>query len=171
MSRTRFALVAATAGLALVAWATPKSTLTSHVTVGNPGALSLGAVTFGPENILFVGDSRGDDGRPVLLRVDPSGTVEEVSLEEIRHVSHGQNETHAPVMVFMPHDIAGETHILAAYTCTPLVAFPVEDLADGARVFGKTVAELGAGNRPLDIISTSSAARSGSSWRTRGTRS
>ena len=71
---------------------------------------------------------------------------------EIYHVSHGQNETHAPVMTLMPQRVAGETHILAAYTCTPLVAFPVEDLADGARVFGKTVAELGAGNRPLDMV-------------------
>jgi hypothetical protein len=56
-------------------------------------------------------------------------------------------------MTFIPYDIAGDTHVLAAYTCTPLVAFPVQDLSDGTRVFGKTVAELGAGNRPLDIIS------------------
>jgi hypothetical protein len=72
---------------------------------------------------------------------------------EIFHVSHGQYETHAPVRTFMPYTLNGQPHILAAYTCTPLVAFPVSDLANGAHVKGKTVAELGAGNTPLDIVS------------------
>ena len=72
---------------------------------------------------------------------------------QIYHVSHGQTETHAPVMTFMPREIGGETHILAAYTCTPLVQFEAENLTDGQHVIGKTIAELGAGNRPLDIIS------------------
>ena len=72
---------------------------------------------------------------------------------EIFHVAHGRYETHAPVRTFMPYSIEGEAQILAAYTCTPLVAFPVNDLKDGAHVKGKTVAELGAGNSPLDIVS------------------
>lgn len=72
---------------------------------------------------------------------------------EIFHVAHGRYETHAPVRTFMPFDIGGEPQILAAYTCTPLVAFPVGNLQDGTHVKGKTVAELGAGNSPLDIIS------------------
>ena len=72
---------------------------------------------------------------------------------EIFHVAHGRYETHAPVRTFMPFDIDGEPQILAAYTCTPLVAFPVGQLEDGAHVKGKTVAELGFGNTPLDIIS------------------
>jgi hypothetical protein len=72
---------------------------------------------------------------------------------EIFHVAHGQYETHAPVRTFMPFRIDGTPHILAAYTCTPLVAFPVGDLRNGAHVKGKTVAELGGGNAPLDIIS------------------
>ncbi len=72
---------------------------------------------------------------------------------QIYHVSHGQNETHAPVMTFMPRSVGGETHIMAAYTCTPLVQFKAGDLSDGEHVIGKTIAELGAGNRPLDMIS------------------
>ncbi len=71
---------------------------------------------------------------------------------EIYHVSHGQNETHAPIMTFLPTDVDGAPTILAAYTCTPLVAFDMSGLANGGHVFGKTIAELGAGNRPLDII-------------------
>ncbi len=42
--------------------------------------------------------------------------------------------------------------MLAAYTCTPLVQVPVADLKPGAKVKGKTIAELGNGNRPLDMI-------------------
>jgi len=42
--------------------------------------------------------------------------------------------------------------LLAAYTCTPLVQFPLKDLTPGAKIKGKTVAELGNRNRPLDMI-------------------
>ncbi len=43
-------------------------------------------------------------------------------------------------------------HLLAAYTCTPLVQFALGDLKPGAKVQGKTIAEFGNGNRPLDMI-------------------
>ena len=72
---------------------------------------------------------------------------------EIFHVAHGKYETHAPIRTFMPYTVDGKSQILAAYTCTPLVAFPVEDLENGNHVKGKTVAELGFGNTPLDIVS------------------
>ncbi|MEX2282509.1 MAG: hypothetical protein WEE89_08495 [Gemmatimonadota bacterium] len=77
----------------------------------------------------------------------------ETTTLEIYHVSHGQNETNAPVMTFLPTKISGTPYILAAYTCTPLVAFEAQTLKNGQHVFGRTVAELGAGNRPLDMIS------------------
>src|SRR5262249_32879316 len=41
---------------------------------------------------------------------------------------------------------------LAAYTCTPLVKFPVSSLKPGKKVMGTTIAELGNRNRPLDMI-------------------
>jgi NADPH-dependent glutamate synthase beta subunit-like oxidoreductase len=46
----------------------------------------------------------------------------------------------------------GKTYLVAAYTCTPLVIIPLEDLKDGAHIRGKTVAELGYGNTPADMI-------------------
>jgi hypothetical protein len=45
-----------------------------------------------------------------------------------------------------------EAQLLAAYTCTPLVRFPISDLKLGARIKGRTIAELGNRNRPLDMI-------------------
>ena len=71
---------------------------------------------------------------------------------EIYHGSHGRFETNAPVRTFVPYEIKGETNLLAAYTCTPLVKIPVSQLKPGERVKGTTVAELGNRNRPLDMI-------------------
>ena len=42
--------------------------------------------------------------------------------------------------------------MLAAYTCTPLVQFPISELKPGSKIKGKTAAELGNRNRPLDMI-------------------
>ena len=70
---------------------------------------------------------------------------------EIFHVSHGRYETAAPIRTFVPY--AGSTSVLASYTCTPVVQFSLSDLKSGTQVKGRTVAELGAHNRPLDMMS------------------
>lgn len=71
---------------------------------------------------------------------------------EIYHAAHGQYETHAPIKTFLPFSIEGEDHLIASYTCTPLVVFPMEQLKEGQHSTGRTVAELGNWNTPLDII-------------------
>jgi len=253
--------------------------LTNSLTVGKADMKSAGALAFGPEGILFVGDStggvlyavdtqdrtagrapaeikglntkiaallgtqadqilvndlavnpiskkmylsvargRGPTATPVLLRIDATGKIEELGLGnlkhskvsltalpapdaarnaraeaitdlafvdgkvlvaglsneefssnlrsiafpfqaaangasiEIWHASHGRFETNSPVRTFVPYRIGQEQNILAAYTCTPLVKIPVSSLQAGAKVKGTTIAELGSGNRPLDMI-------------------
>jgi hypothetical protein len=71
---------------------------------------------------------------------------------EIYHGAHGRWETASPVRTFVPYEIQSEAHLLAAYTCTPLVKFPVAQLKPGTKVVGTTIAELGNRNRPLDMI-------------------
>lgn len=71
---------------------------------------------------------------------------------EIYHAAHGKYETNAPIKTFTPVTINNKQQILASYTCTPLVVFPVDGLQDGKHTKGKTVAELGNWNTPLDII-------------------
>jgi hypothetical protein len=71
---------------------------------------------------------------------------------EIYHGAHGRFETKSPVRTFVPFKVGGEQSLLAAYTCTPLVKFPVSELKPGTHVKGTTVAELGNMNRPLDMI-------------------
>ncbi|MGD9720728.1 MAG: hypothetical protein AB7O59_13645 [Pirellulales bacterium] len=71
---------------------------------------------------------------------------------EIWHAAHGQFETRSPVRTFAVFDVGGQPNVLAAYTCTPLVKFPLSDLKPGSKVKGTTIAELGNRNRPLDMI-------------------
>ncbi len=71
---------------------------------------------------------------------------------KIFHGAHGRYETASPVRTFVSYDIDGDPHLLAAYTCTPLVKIPMKELNPGARIEGKTIAELGNRNRPLDMI-------------------
>ena len=70
---------------------------------------------------------------------------------EIFHVSHGRWETAAPIRTFVPYDDG--RGILASYTCTPVVHFQLADLVPGVKTIGRTVADLGAMNQPLDMIS------------------
>jgi hypothetical protein len=71
---------------------------------------------------------------------------------EIFHTNHNAVETRSPVRTFVPFNVGGQPQILAAYTCTPLVTFPVADLKAGQKIHGKTVAELGNRNQPIDMI-------------------
>jgi hypothetical protein len=72
---------------------------------------------------------------------------------QIFHAAHnGALETRSPIKSFVAYKIGKEDHIMAAYTCTPLVRIPVSDLKPGAKVRGTTIAELGNMNVPLDMI-------------------
>jgi hypothetical protein len=71
---------------------------------------------------------------------------------EMYHAAHGQTETRAPIRAMTVLDVDGVPTVLAAYTCTPLVTVPVSELEDGANVAGKTIAELGYGNTPLEVL-------------------
>ncbi len=71
---------------------------------------------------------------------------------EIYHGAHGKWETHAPIRAFVPYRLGESEHLLAAYLCTPLVTFETDKLADDGHVKGRTVAELGSGNYPLDMV-------------------
>ena len=56
------------------------------------------------------------------------------------------------MLTFVAYSVAKEQKLLAAYLCTPLVEFALNDLKPGAKIQGKTIAEFGNGNLPLDMI-------------------
>ena len=72
---------------------------------------------------------------------------------EIYHAAHGRYETYAPIKAFDITTINNKEYLLAGYTCTPLVLFPIDDLKGGKHLKGRTIAELGGGNSPIDMIS------------------
>ena len=71
---------------------------------------------------------------------------------EIFHTSHGRYETAAPVETFLPYTVKGRAALLAGYGCAPLAVFDMADLEGGKHVRGRTLAELGGGNRPSDMV-------------------
>lgn len=83
----------------------------------------------------------------------PFTTKEDFATLEVYHAAHGRYETYAPIKTFTVTTIDKKEYLMASYTCTPLVLFPIDELKDGKHLKGRTIAELGAGNSPLDIIS------------------
>ena len=103
------------------------------------------------DGILLVAGASNEEFVSTLRRIPfPfDGSAHSTSLE-IFHVSHGKYETLSPIRSLVPY--AGGTDVLATYTCTPVVRFSVADLL-GKQAKGHTVAELGAMNTPIDMVS------------------
>ena len=105
---------------------------------------------------LFVAGVSNEDFASTLRRVaHPFGEGRDavkVSSVEIYHAAHTRQETRAPIVTSVIHEIEGEPYLFAAYTCTPVAYFKLSELVDGAHVVGTTVAELGFGNAPVDMF-------------------
>jgi len=71
---------------------------------------------------------------------------------EMYHPVHDQLETRAPIRKMAVVTLDGEPSLVAAYTCTPLVVVPLKALVDGAHVKATTIAELGWGSAPVDMV-------------------
>lgn len=82
----------------------------------------------------------------------PFATTDRGTSIEIFHGNHGRLETNSPIFSFVPYNVAGQPSVIAGYLCTPLVKIPMSALKPGDKVLGTTIAELGAGNRPIDMI-------------------
>jgi hypothetical protein len=102
---------------------------------------------------LFVSGLSNEEWASTLRSIPfPFNQTEKGTNIQIWHASHGRFETAAPVRTFVPYTIQGQQYILAAYTCTPLVKIPVSELKPGTQIKPSTIADLGAGNQPLDMI-------------------
>ena len=112
-------------------------------------------LTFLDGRLYIAGLSNEDFASNLRSVAYPFEAVEDGTSIEIFHGAHGKYETRSPVRTFTTFQIDEEPHLLAAYTCTPLVKIPVSELmepGDLEKVRGTTVAELGNRNRPLDMI-------------------
>jgi hypothetical protein len=118
----------------------------------NPRQESITDIGFLEDRVLIAGLSNEEFSSTLRAIPFPFKTVAHGTTVEIYHGSHGRFETRAPVRTFVPFKVGNEPQLLAAYTCTPLVQFPIKELTPGAKIKGKTVAELGNRNRPIDMI-------------------
>lgn len=119
----------------------------------NPRTESITDIAFLEDRVIIAGLSNEEFASTLRDIRFPFEKVEGGTSVEIYHGAHGKFETRAPVRTFVPLIVGNEPSVLAAYTCTPLVQFPIRELKPGAKIKGKTVAELGNRNRPLDMIS------------------
>ena len=124
----------------------------------NPRQNPITDLAFVDGKLLIAGLSTEEFASTLRAAAFPFTTAKGAGIE-IWHGAHGRFETQAPVRTFVPYKIGNEQNILAAYTCTPLVKIPVSALQPGAKVKGTTIAELGSGNQPLDMISYTKAGK------------
>ena len=101
---------------------------------------------------LLVAGASNEEFTSCLRRIPfPFGAEPRSNSLQIFHVSHGKYETEAPIRTLVPY--RGNTAVLASYSCTPVVHFSLAEAGAGDQVRGRTVAELGAMNTPLDMVS------------------
>ncbi|MBC8001788.1 MAG: hypothetical protein H7X97_04290 [Opitutaceae bacterium] len=118
----------------------------------NPRQESITDIAFLEDRLLIAGLSNEEFSSTLRAVPFPFKTVANGTSVEIYHGAHGKFETRSPIRTFVAFKVGNQPSLLAAYTCTPLVQFPISDLKPGAKIKGKTIAELGNRNRPIDMI-------------------
>jgi hypothetical protein len=118
----------------------------------NPRTESITDMAFADGKLIIAGLSNEEFASKLRAIPYPFATVDNGASVEIYHGNHGQFETRSPVISFVPYQLDNQPHLIAGYTCTPLVKFPVASLTPGAKVMGTTIAELGNRNRPTDMV-------------------
>jgi hypothetical protein len=118
----------------------------------NPRSNSITDLAFTDGRLWVAGLSNEEFSSKLRAIPYPFNTIDAGTSVEIYHGNHQAVETRSPVFAFVPYMVNGQPNLVAGYLCTPLVKFPISSLKPGEKVRGTTVAELGAGNRPLDMI-------------------
>jgi hypothetical protein len=102
---------------------------------------------------LFVSGLSGEQFSSKMRRFAFPFTEQSQAVQlEIFHTSHDTYETRSPIETFLPFSINGQMHILAGYGCSPVAKFSLQDIRSKTQLRGITLAELGGGNRPVDMI-------------------
>ena len=118
----------------------------------NPRVQTITDMAYVNGNLIVAGLSNEEWSSALRSIPYPFNAAPKGATLQIWHSSHGKYETESPIRTFVPYTIAGQQYVLAAYTCTPLVKIPVSELKPGAKVKGVEIADLGAGNQPLDMV-------------------
>jgi hypothetical protein len=120
---------------------------------------------FDPQRMYAITDVKYHDGEifvtgisnqrfaSTLYRIPfPFNAQRSTSTVEMWHPVHGEFETRAPIIRQLIRELNGQPYLFGVYGCTPIVRFSLRALKDGAHVRGDTIAELGYGANPLDMV-------------------
>lgn len=104
--------------------------------------------------VIAAGQANEEFGSKIVVSPGPikHNAESQVFSAETYHVSHGRWETKAPMSVILPFEENGKLYIVGAFSCTPIVKYPIDELKPGAHVKGVSMVELGSGNKPIDMI-------------------
>ncbi|MEM8934846.1 MAG: hypothetical protein AAGC77_00380 [Pseudomonadota bacterium] len=101
---------------------------------------------------LFVAGVAHDNFLSSLRRVSyPFDGTQSLTNVEVYHIAHDQYETRAPIRAMTIQEVDGKEQLVAAYTCSPIVLIPLEEITDGAKISANSIADMGNG-QPLDMI-------------------
>ncbi len=104
------------------------------------------------EGELFVAGVAYDNFQSSLRRMPyPFDGTQGVAAVEMNHITHDQYESRAPIRAMSVQEVDGKSQLVAAYTCSPLVLVPLDDIVDGAKVSASTIMDMGNG-QPLDMV-------------------
>src|SRR5262245_20373970 len=102
---------------------------------------------------VFIAGLSNQDFASTLRRIKyPFDSRQSITSVEIFHTGHNLIETRAPIRAMSFATLGGKPYLVAAYNCTPIAIIPLDELKDGAHIRGKTIAELGYGNTPADML-------------------
>ncbi len=129
-----------------------KVSLPNAPTAGSARSQSIMDIAVSNGRIFVAGLSNEEFASKLWSIAYPFSAADRGTSIEIFHGNHGRLETRSPIFSFVPYTVDGKATLIAGYLCTPLVKIPVDSLSAGNKVVGTTIAELGAGNRPIDMI-------------------
>ena len=101
---------------------------------------------------LFVSGISNEEFSSVLRRIPyPFMGEESISNIEMYHIAHNKYESRAPIRSMVVKEIDSIDQMIAAYTCSPLVLIPLDELKDKAKVKARTIGDMGNG-QPIDMV-------------------
>jgi len=101
---------------------------------------------------LFIAGVAYDNFQSSLRRISyPFDGTQSVATVEMYHIAHDNYESRAPIRAMSVQEVDGKPQLVAAYTCSPVVLVPLEQIEDGAKITANTIIDMGNG-QPLDMV-------------------
>lgn len=101
---------------------------------------------------LFISGLSNEQFSSNLRRVSFPFQNQAMTSVEVFHTSHNRYETNSPITSMLMLKLNNQPAVIAGYGCAPLAKFSLAELKQNKHVKGQTLAELGGGSRPLDIV-------------------